>query len=108
MKVFARSLGFSLTPALAAYTHARVTDALAHRQADLRRVDVHLGDINGPRGGADKECRVVARFVGGRTLTVRQRDADLYRAVHDAAAVVGRRADERAARKRGERRGAAR
>jgi ribosome-associated translation inhibitor RaiA len=95
MKIFARAQGFSLTPALTAWTHDRVTGAVAHHRDALRRVDVRLNDVNGPRGGCDKECRVTVRFIGGRTLTVRRRHADLYLAVRDAAEALGRRCNDR-------------
>lgn len=94
-KIFARSQGFCLTPALSMWTHDRVTHAVAHHHGSLRRIDVRLHDVNGPRGGCDKECRVTARFIGGRTLTVRRRHADLYLAVRDAAEALGRRCNDR-------------
>jgi putative sigma-54 modulation protein len=108
MKIATRSHGFSLTPALAAYTQKQVHSALAHRAEALRGVEVRLEDINGPRGGVDKECRVTARLQGGRTVTVQRRHEDLYLAVRDAAEVAGRRCDEYVGRRRAERREGAR
>lgn len=104
LKIEARSQGFSLTPALAAYARQQVHHALGHRAERLRDVAVRLQDINGPRGGVDKECHVTARLRGGRTVIVRRRHEDLYVAVRDAAEVAGRRCDEYVDRQRGGRR----
>jgi hypothetical protein len=37
----------------------------------LRWVDVYLTDVNGPRGGADKRCRVVAHTGAGPVVVER-------------------------------------
>ena len=37
----------------------------------LRRVDVYLTDVNGPRGGPDKRCRIVARLATGPVVVSR-------------------------------------
>jgi putative sigma-54 modulation protein len=42
----------------------------------LRRVDVYLTDVNGPRGGPDKRCRIVARLTAGSPVVVSRTDRD--------------------------------
>jgi hypothetical protein len=37
----------------------------------LRWVDAYLTDVNGPRGGPDKRCRVVAHFGAGPVVVER-------------------------------------
>lgn len=44
---------------------ARVAGALARIRPWIRSVDVTITDINGPRGGPDKQCRVRIR---GRSI----------------------------------------
>lgn len=44
--------------------------ALGRLGQRLRRVDVYLTDVNGPRGGPDKRCRIVARLATGSPVVV--------------------------------------
>jgi ribosome-associated translation inhibitor RaiA len=81
--------------------------AFAHRGTELRRVEVRLRDVNGPRGGDDMRCEVRARFAGGEVLRVARTDANLYAAVVAVMDVASLRSEERARRVRGERRRAA-
>jgi len=63
----------------------------AHR---IERVVVRLADINGPRGGPDKRCRILAVLDGPETVVVEATDADAYAAVSQATM----RLEERVAR----------
>ena len=56
----------------------------------LSGVDVYLTDVNGPRGGPDKHCRVVARLPAGRPVVVSRTGRDPLAAVAQAAAVCRR------------------
>ena len=53
----------------------------------LDGVEVYLTDVNGPRGGADKECRIVARLPSGRPVVVSRTHRDVLAAVGRAAAL---------------------
>jgi putative sigma-54 modulation protein len=71
-----------------AFTERRLSSALAsvaHRVGD---VDVRLIDVNGPRGGIDKLCkiRLVHRLVG--TILVRARGEDGYATVDGAVSKI--------------------
>jgi ribosome-associated translation inhibitor RaiA len=58
------------------------------------RVDaviVRLTDVNGPRGGVDKRCRVLVRRTARPSFVVEAFSADAYEAISQAVA----RADER-------------
>lgn len=60
----------------------------------VTHVEVTVEDVNGPRGGVDKECRVLASLRGGKYVKIEDRDADLITVVNRAADrlshVVGR------------------
>jgi hypothetical protein len=45
--------------------------ALAPVRSRLHWVDVYLTDVNGPKGGADKRCRVVAHLPTGSVVVSR-------------------------------------
>jgi hypothetical protein len=51
----------------------------------LRRVDVYLRDVNGPRGGPDKRCRIVAHLAAGSPVVVSRTDRDPVAAAAAAA-----------------------
>lgn len=68
---------------------ARATEALEAALAPVRRhllwVDAYLTDLNGPRGGPDKRCRVVAHLRTGGPVVVGRTGVDPVAAVAAAA-----------------------
>lgn len=107
MNVDVRALGFSLTDALRDHVQRGMRRAFAHRDPALRRVEVRLRDVNGPRGGEDKRCELRATFAGGEVLRVARTDANLYAAIASVMDVASRCSEERERRARTERRRAA-
>jgi len=87
MKTDIRSQSFTITDAMRSFIQQRVRQAFGHFAEHIDRVEVRLTDINGPRGGIDKACRIVVRGPG-LSLVVNDQDADAY----DAAARVLHRA----------------
>jgi len=93
---------FSLTDALRKHVVSRLHFDLARFQPAVRKVEVHLSDVNGPRGGLDKRCQVRVRLASHSDVVIEDTEADLYhavdRAVGRSARTVSRRL-ERARRK---------
>lgn len=53
----------------------------------LSRVEVHVADLNGPRGGSsDIRCTIEARPNGGKPLAVSAESATLDASIRDASA----------------------
>lgn len=52
----------------------------------VERVLVRLTDMNGPKGGIDKRCRMAAKLAGIPSIIVEATDDDAYVAVTRAAA----------------------
>jgi ribosome-associated translation inhibitor RaiA len=50
---------------------------------------VRIADLNGPRGGVDRQCRITVDVRPSRTVILEETDADLYRAIDRAAHRVG-------------------
>jgi len=73
---------------LAAFVERRVRFAM-RRRADVPQVTVRLEDLNGVRGGPDKECRIALRTEGHGTLVVRALATTWRRAVHEALQRAG-------------------
>jgi len=71
---------------LAAYAQAIVEDALARFSDQITRVEIHLSDENGARGGAeDKRCLMEARLAGRQPIAVTHEAATVEQAVDGAA-----------------------
>jgi hypothetical protein len=84
-----------------------LTAALGPVEARLQWVDVYLTDVNGPRGGPDKRCRVVAHLPGGRPVVVSRMERDPVSAVAMAASRCRRSVRNRLKRRQHRRRMAA-
>ena len=76
--------GFQMTTALRAYTEQRLATALGWARHHMRKLAVSLSDINGPRGGVDKRCRIQVQLGGGREVIIDDVDANLYTAIDRA------------------------
>jgi putative sigma-54 modulation protein len=63
--------------------------ALGPFEGWISGVSVHLEDVNGPKGGIDKQCRVLVTLKGGKTLKIEDIDADLTAAINRAADRLG-------------------
>jgi putative sigma-54 modulation protein len=87
MQIEMTGLSFSLTPPIVRHVKQRVGTALAtFATAPVRSVMTTLRDINGPRGGVDKGCRIVVWLHGRKAITADAVERDLYAAVDAAAA----------------------
>ncbi len=65
MKLTIRARHLDLSPELRDQIHRRLHFALGRLAGEIDAVDVTISDLNGPKGGADKQCRVRIR---GRSL----------------------------------------
>jgi putative sigma-54 modulation protein len=87
------------TDGLLMHIHGRVARALNRWEPRVRRVEVHLADINGPKGGKDKRCIIQARLRAGDPLIVEETGDEFYPAIDSAIArlkrVVSRVVDRR-------------
>ncbi len=77
------------------FAHRRLSTALGHFAARVRDVDVWLEDVNGPRRGVDKRCRISLRLKSGGQATATAHAANefaaLARAAERAGAILTRR-----------------
>jgi hypothetical protein len=70
MLIGIRETGIGLSADGRAYAIDRVEHALASVRDHVRKVMVYLTDLNGPRGGADKLCRMAVTLDSGRPVVV--------------------------------------
>lgn len=66
---------------------------------NISSIDISVQDINGPRGGVDKECRVIVKLMKMNDFAVSVKDDSLSKAVSNAinraARSVARQLDRR-------------
>ena len=71
---------------LAEVAETVVRSALGHLTDRLSRIEVHLADVNGAKGGADDiRCTVEARPEGMQPQTVTHNGANVDAALHGAS-----------------------
>jgi putative sigma-54 modulation protein len=87
VKIGIQCRGFSLTSAIAGRVRKRLDFLLGRGLNRVRRADVTLSDLNGPRGGVDKRCLIKISIDGLRPVVVEDIQSDLYMAIDRA---VGR------------------
>ena len=71
------------------HVERRLGFALGRFGEHVGRVSVRLADVNGPRGGEDKLCRIVVEVLGHGRVVVEDADHDLTVAIDRAADRVG-------------------
>lgn len=99
MNLFVKAHDVMLPEALKDYTKRRVRLVVGRFGRRIAHVTVRISDVNGPRGGSDKLCRVEARLWGRLPLVAEDTAADLRQAVDRAIDRIGR-AIERAVARR--------
>lgn len=87
MQIDIQARGFSLSDALENYIHNRLGFTFLQASSRVRSVHVRLSDLNGPRGGVDKRCRVEVRLAGLPVVIIDDVQSDMYTAIDRA---VGR------------------
>ena len=91
MKLEVSTRGLKATEAIHGHIEKQVDHALGRFSERITRVEVHLGDVNGSKGGADdKRVMMEARPAGMDPIAVEAHGDDLYGTITDAAGKLGR------------------
>ena len=90
MKLVISTKNVNLDDTLRKHIEQRIYFAFSRFSPRISRVSVMAEDINGPRGGIDKRCRIVVKLERSGELTVEATDADMSAAVSAVADRVGR------------------
>ena len=81
MNIRIQSQGFSLTPAIAAWAHEQLGKALDRFAEHVVSADIYLKDINGPKGGDDKQALVRIQLRYQAPVMAETTTGDLYAAI---------------------------
>ena len=100
MRILSRAQGFELSSAIDSFVRDQLGAALARFSEDIGAVDVFLADVNGPKGGVDKQVLVRIQMRGRRQITLQTTNTNLYAAIR-VSAKRAKRAVRRSLRKAG-------
>ena len=100
MQLDIQARNFSLTDALRNHAERRLRFALTCCSDHIMRVVMRLSDINGPRGGEDKNCHLQVVLAGLPDVVIEDTEADLYVAIDRATDRASRTVVRRLARQR--------
>jgi putative sigma-54 modulation protein len=81
MKTYVRSKLAEVGAAVRAHVAHRIQFGLGKFCPHIVHVTVQIIDLNGPRGGEDKVCRIEIRLLPTGSIFVEDADADIYAAV---------------------------
>lgn len=90
MQIDIRPSNLALQPEHAERIMRRASFALSRLSSRIRRVEVRLADVNGPRGGIDKRCRVLLHLDRGDPMLVEEKGSDLLALIDRVMDRVGR------------------
>lgn len=85
MKLTIRTRHLLLSPETHEDIRRRIDLAFDRIRPWIRDIDIMLADINGPKGGADKQCRLRVRGRGMTSIVVEQLGVDPLATVSSAA-----------------------
>ena len=89
MRLDIRIQKIDLPKELDRYIARRLHFCLGRFEVRIRSITVRIFDINGPRGGADKRCRMAVRLVPSGVIVIEEVHADLFAAIDRAAERAG-------------------
>jgi putative sigma-54 modulation protein len=82
MKLLMRGVHLTLTDSLKEYAKDHLVDPIAkYVDSEAAEIDISMVDINGPKGGVDKEVRVTVRMPGFAAVHVTETAETLYQAI---------------------------
>jgi putative sigma-54 modulation protein len=101
MQLEMRGVDFELDDELAGHIERRLQFALGRFAARIRRLTVQLADVNGPRGGIDKRCRIAVTLRPRGIVMVQSAGDDPFALVTHSAKRVRRAVRRELERRRG-------
>jgi len=91
MKIGIRTKGLPNDAVARERVRRRLRFALSRFADRIERVSISLEDVNGPKGGPDKRCRIrLSLSGGGDPLLAEDLDSDIFVAIDRASKRLGR------------------
>lgn len=73
--------GLALSKKLQSHAEEKLRLELGAFTRKIRRVDVFLSDVNGPKGGEDMVCKVKISAFGTTPIVVQEKSVNIYEAI---------------------------
>jgi len=89
MKIDIQARQLPMTRSLNHYTDRRIRFALTRFEERIQRVSMWLTDVNGPKGGKDKHCRLHVVLAGNANVIIEDIHENLYVAINRAIERAG-------------------
>lgn len=89
MRILIRGQHMQVDESLRDTISRRIGFVLSRFAERIRSTEVQVTDVNGPRGGIDKRCKVAVRLAGAGTVVVEDKDQNPHAAVARAFERVG-------------------
>jgi putative sigma-54 modulation protein len=77
-----RHVGAHVAAAGRPYAQRRIRSAFARYSPAIQSINVSLVDLNGPKGGTDKACRIEVKLAGRPSIQVEGRASTIAEAVN--------------------------
>lgn len=81
MQIAIQTQGLTLDAEVARRVRQQVRDALVHAADHIHNASLHLADINGRKGGVDKQCHLVLQLHGLPLVVVQETRPALAEAI---------------------------
>ena len=85
MQLEMRGVNYELQDELKDHIERRLRFALGRFADRIERLTIRVSDVNGPRGGIDKHCRIAIALIPKGTIMVEGTGDDPFALVADAA-----------------------
>jgi putative sigma-54 modulation protein len=89
MRLDIRIQKLELPRAVKQYVERRLCFGLSRFERQIRGITIRLFDINGPRGGTDKCCRIAVRLIPSGVIVIQEVNSDLFAAIDRASERAG-------------------
>jgi putative sigma-54 modulation protein len=89
MEIVVRARNIGWNDELRQQVERSIAFAVDRHSGRIDRISVSVIDLNGPRGGVDKLCRITAHLRGSRPVSIMERGDDLMAIVNQAARRLG-------------------
>lgn len=96
-----RAKDMPISEPLRVHIERRFSFALERFAMRITRVCVNVRDLNGPRGGVDKRCRVAIVIMPSTTIVMEDQASNIYAAIDRVADKAGRCIGRRLKRRKG-------
>lgn len=100
MQILIESPDFHITQSIERFVRAQAKNSFTCCSAQLERVVVKLRDLNGPKGGVDKQCSVMLTFTNQPPVIVTKTHYDAYATIRNSIARAARVAVRKITRRR--------